>query len=255
MQINDVLIKWTGSKRLSSSQILQHFPQKINTYYEPFLGGGSILYALLSSNIEVQRIECSDLNAVLIKIFELVKSDPEDLLSFYTSLWPCSHEQYLQIRSEFNKDQDPRKFFYLTRTCRNGLIRFNSKGAFNVAFHQGRSGMTPKKLRSTILNWHHKLKNVHLFVRDYQSITSVEGDFIYLDPPYPATTPFYHNKMDYDLLWSWLSKQSHYALSMNGIEVPEYLYDEKYHIMSGFHRINRDQKTLIVDGLYVKTHK
>jgi hypothetical protein len=60
-RLQHVLIKWTGSKRRQAKQIVAQFPRKIATYYEPFLGGGSVLYELLGSDIEVGRFEVSDI--------------------------------------------------------------------------------------------------------------------------------------------------------------------------------------------------
>ena len=83
MRQNDILIKWTGSKRLQSPHIIKFFPKKIKTYREPFLGGGSMLYVLLSSDIEVENFECSDLNAPLIAIWQMVKDNPDELFNRY----------------------------------------------------------------------------------------------------------------------------------------------------------------------------
>ena len=58
--LQHVLIKWTGCKRRQARRIVEQFPRKIATYHEPFLGGGSVLYELLGSDIQVDRIECSD---------------------------------------------------------------------------------------------------------------------------------------------------------------------------------------------------
>ncbi len=64
--LQHVLIKWTGSKRRLAKQIVAKFPRRIATYYEPFLGGGSVLYELLGTDIEVGRFECSDICEPLI---------------------------------------------------------------------------------------------------------------------------------------------------------------------------------------------
>ena len=74
--LQHVLIKWTGSKRRQARQIVVRFPRQIATYYEPFLGGGSVLYELLGSDIEVGRIEFSDICEPLIALWQVVKDDP-----------------------------------------------------------------------------------------------------------------------------------------------------------------------------------
>jgi site-specific DNA-adenine methylase len=74
--LQHVLIKWTGSKRRLAKQIVAMFPCRISTYYEPFLGGGSVLYELLGTDIEVGRFECSDICEPLIALWNVVKDDP-----------------------------------------------------------------------------------------------------------------------------------------------------------------------------------
>ena len=64
--MNQPLIKWTGSKRPIANKIIQYFPNEIDTYYEPFLGGGSVLFELLRSDKVVNSFNCSDLNNNLI---------------------------------------------------------------------------------------------------------------------------------------------------------------------------------------------
>ena len=70
------LIKWSGSKRSQASEIIKYFPKEIDTYYEPFCGGCSVLRTLLESNIKVNRYICSDLNTELIELWRLIKSNP-----------------------------------------------------------------------------------------------------------------------------------------------------------------------------------
>jgi hypothetical protein len=80
INLKHVLIKWTGSKRRQAKQIVAKFPRQIATYYEPFLGGGSVLYELLGSDIEVGQFECSDICEPLIALWQVVKDDPNGLV-------------------------------------------------------------------------------------------------------------------------------------------------------------------------------
>ncbi len=82
-----VLIKWTGSKRRQAKQIVAKFPRQIVTYYEPFLGGGSVLYELLGTDIEVGRIEFSDICEPLIALWQVVKDDPKGLVEGSSASW------------------------------------------------------------------------------------------------------------------------------------------------------------------------
>ena len=102
-----ILIKWTGSKRRQAKQIVAKFPRKIATYYEPFLGGGSVLYELLGTDIEVGRIECSDICEPLIALWQAVKDDPNGLVEEYVKNWRLLQVSgaayYREVRQVFNK--------------------------------------------------------------------------------------------------------------------------------------------------------
>jgi DNA adenine methylase len=261
---DDVLVKWTGSKRIQAPHILKFFPAEIKTYYEPFIGGGSMLFVLMSSEIKTERIECSDLNFSLIDLWQLIKDDPDELLRFYVDRWPFEKEPYYALREEFNADKDPRKFFCLLRTCRNGLVRYNRAGRFTSAFHQRRKGVNPDRLEPVLYDWSRKLneRNVTFRARDYQGVQSEPGDFVYLDPPYASTEDFYYGMIDFEVFWEWLDQQGgDYAISLNGqkgeddctIDVPDRFYTQHILIDNGtnkFCQLNGNH-VWAKDSLYV----
>jgi DNA adenine methylase len=266
--MSDVLIKWIGSKRIQSPYILQHFPTKIKTYYEPFLGGGSMLHALLISKIEVESYVVSDLNPDLINIWKLAQTKPIELADAYEKMWENlgngGKEYYYKIRGEFNKDKDPTKFFFLLRTCRNGLVRYNSRGEFNPSFHLKRQGMRPHRMRSTILEWSRLIQRVGFKCCDYRTVLTEKEDFVYLDPPYatPKDFPIYYGMLPYQELWGWLRGQNcKYVLSLNGIkadkdntiDVPHDLYKTHHLIPNGTSKMDQllDRKLAAWDSLYV----
>ena len=81
-----VLIKWAGSKRIQADAIVREFPGEIETYYEPFVGSGAVLYRLLCSDIQVKRFRCSDICGPLIDLWNVIKTDPRMLLERYEVL-------------------------------------------------------------------------------------------------------------------------------------------------------------------------
>ena len=152
-------IKWSGSKRNQSEEIIKRFPQYIRTYYEPFIGGGSVLFQLMNSDIKVDNYICSDINKDLINLWNMIKDNPSKLCESYKTLWrelnaisdiEEKKKYYYEIREKFNKLKNPEYFMFLSRTCANGLIRFNSKGEFNSAFNSYRPGINPTKLEKII---------------------------------------------------------------------------------------------------------
>ena len=92
------VIKWSGSKRSQAENILTYFPKEIDTYYEPFCGGASVLRRLLSSDIKVNRYVCSDLNSGLIDLWNEIINNPERVSSYYKKLW-----------NELNQDDDKQR--------------------------------------------------------------------------------------------------------------------------------------------------
>ena len=193
--MNQPLIKYSGSKRFLAKQITSFFPNKINTYYEPFLGGGSVFLYLLRHNYNVKKYVCSDINVELIKLWKIVKNNPKQLIKYYTWFWNILNkfdtekhrkEVYYKTREVFNKTKSPYIFNFLTRTCFNGLIRYNKNNEFNVGFHPNRKGMQPLRFVE-IINYYHSLfacNNVSFEIMSFDKIKPLENDFVFLDPPY-----------------------------------------------------------------------
>lgn len=268
-----VLIKWTGSKRRQAPDILRHFPREIATYYEPFVGGGSVLQQLLSSDIEVQRIRCSDICRPLIDLWNLIKDDPRALFRSYEEMWSKMRdggkEHFYQVRKSFNHTGDPCEFFFLLRTCRNGLVRFNRRGEFTTVHHHGRSGIAPDKLGPVIAHWHEKLRgrDIQFTVGSFEEVRSRQRDFMYLDPPYhTAKAARYYGRFDYGQFFPWLERQrARYVLSLNGfvgdkdcrVDVPEWHYDEHVQIDVGKspYRPKDDESPFVTDSLYVRRER
>ena len=270
------VIKWSGSKRSQSSEIIKYFPKEIDTYYEPFCGGASILYVLMTSDIKVERYLCSDINSDLIELWDYIKRYPNIISDSYERLWKelnrdndihRQQEYYNKIRLLFNKERNPAHFMFLNRTCFNGLIRYNSNNEFNSPFHLNRPGIEPNKLRRIIEDWSKLLqKNDVAFVKcNYKEILSVEGDFMYLDPPYANTNGMYSGNFNNVDFFKWLNTvRADWALSYDGksgnddntYDVPKDLYSQHVYIKSGnssFKRIKQsDNKAMVFESLYLK---
>lgn len=113
------VIKWSGSKRSQANEIIKHFPKEIDTYYEPFCGGCSVLRTLLESDVKANKYVCSDLNTELIELWRMIKSNPDDVSFRYSLLWnelnmddnKSRKRLYFEmIRERFNKYKNPLDF-------------------------------------------------------------------------------------------------------------------------------------------------
>ena len=273
------VIKWTGSKRSQVHNIISNFPNEIDTYYEPFCGGASVLYALLKSEIKVNRFVLSDLNQDLINLWEIIKNQPKELGDYYEILWTNLNQideigwkssYYNTVRDRFNKNHNAMDFFFLLRTCFNGMVRYSKDGKFNTSYHLNRNGMLPNKIKMIINDWSKLLNdnNVEFICCDYKNIKPTENDFVYLDPPYNKTKGLYHGGIDNKELFQYMSElPCGYILSYDGfsgdtdstVNIPQELFDEHLYICSGnssFKRIVEvDNKAIVRESLYIKKYK
>lgn len=239
------LIKWTGSKRLHANEINSYFPD-YKRYFEPFLGGGALLFF----NCE-KKAYAYDIYEPLIKFWKLVRDEVDVVISDYKEKWNKLQADlpdfFYKVRSRFNESQNPLDLLFLSRTCVNGIVRFNRKGEFNNSFHLSRKGMKPEKFAKIAQDWSHVIKDVVFKCKDYTEILEEvdQGDFVYLDPPYAGNKDRYINeKIDLDEFFNFLKKLNnrsiHFALSFDGFRdnidlsypVPDNLYKRKVLVRS-----------------------
>lgn len=274
MKIQPV-IKWTGSKRKQSEVIVSYFPKQIKTYYEPFVGGGSVMFQLLNSNIEVEEYVCSDFNKDLIVLWNTIKNSPEKLITKYKGMWDelnkdedleRKKQYYNEVRERYNMNHQPEDFLFISRTCVNGLIRYNRNGKFNSSFHITRKGINPNTLEKIINQWSSKLKekNVQFIHQDYSEIKTLDGDYLYLDPPYAGTKGMYNGGINLEEFYVWLKQQNcGYALSFDGSsgdtvfsqEIPSELYTECKLLSNGnstFKKVKVNKNEQVLESLYLK---
>ena len=274
--IYEPVIKWSGSKRSQANDILQYFPKEIDTYYEPFCGGASILRRLLESDIKVKNFICSDLNNDLISLWNEIKNNPNKVLGYYITLWnelnfnddkERKKQYFNKVRERFNKEKSPLDFMFIMRTTTNGMPRYNKNGEFNNSFHITRNGIVPETLANIILKWSNLLNknNVEFKSCSYENIKPKENDFCYLDPPYANTKGMYYGVIDYTIFFDWIRNLScKYALSFDGVSgdinntysVPKDIYSKHEYLLSGnssFKRtIGKSNDSVVYESLYIR---
>lgn len=211
-------VKWSGSKRSQAAEIIRRFPSHINTYWEPFCGGCSVLRRLLDRPpllTSVKRFVCSDLNGDLIGLWKEIKNDPERLVIDYDSMWACLNQDddrerkkryFDEFRAQFNADRDPSKFLFIMRTTTNGMPRYNRERNFNNSFHITRNGIEPVSLRKILNEWSCVLRANDVEFRNcsYDQISPQAGDLVYMDPPYAASSGMYFCTFDVDRFFKWV---------------------------------------------------
>lgn len=180
-------LKWAGGKRSIIPQISAHLPDSFKDYYEPFLGGGAVFFAL--ENHIKHRTHLSDANMELILTYEVVQNDCEnliDVLQYHKK--KHSAEYYKKVREQHeNKDlvKLAARFIYLNKTCFNGLYRVNSSGRFNVPMGRyANPGICDEENLRAVSE---VLKTTSLTFGEFNKIKPGKDDFVYCDPPYHGT--------------------------------------------------------------------
>lgn len=261
------IIKWSGSKRSQTEQILRYFPKEMDTYYEPFIGGGSVLYGVLKNKLCNQSV-ASDICKPLIDLWNMILLDSNTLIEYYSLFWNklqiYGQDIYYESRDRFNADYNPLDFFCINRTCFNGLVRFSNDGKFNVSFHLTRKGIEPRKLKQIANDWLSVLENKVTFLNvDYEKCieSATENDLIYFDPPYAHTKGMYGEEFDHNRFFKTLenlnNKNIRWLLSYDGnrypdTTIPQNLYKHHYLLDSGNSSFSRlkNKQVYVKESIY-----
>nr|WP_307361940.1 Dam family site-specific DNA-(adenine-N6)-methyltransferase [Curtobacterium flaccumfaciens] len=184
-------IRWPGSKRLLLRQLLELVPARVATYYEPFLGGGSLLLAL-----RPQQAVIGDVLDPLMAAWAAVKSDPDALLA-QLDRWPFNRDFYMKLRAEERRNpiEKAARFLYLNRGAYGGIWRVNSRGLFNVPWADPKTPSLLDEVNLREVSAYLNKAEVQLMCVDWQEVTrnASAGDLVFLDPPYSkgrAQRPF-----------------------------------------------------------------
>lgn len=197
-------IKWVGGKGQLLSEINKLYPvelgKNINKYAEIFVGGGAVLFDILSK-YKLDEVYISDKNLELINTYKSIRDNVDILIKSLKEMeeqyipldtenrkdyYYKKREEYnsLKINSEVNNIEKAVLFIFLNKTCFNGLYRVNKKGEFNVPMGAYKK---PKICdEENLKNVSLVLKKVKIIYADYREGESFidEKTFVYIDPPY-----------------------------------------------------------------------
>ena len=196
-------VKWAGGKGNLLQKLEALLPADFDdlknvTYIEPFVGGGAMLFYMLTAHQNIRRVVINDINKDLIRCYQLVKENPQTLIELlrpfeqrYYALDEDERRLYFyEVRNEYNNseltaDQRAACFIFLNHTCFNGLYRENASGGFNVPFGRYKKPIICNE--DVIMADHKVLYKVDIICGDYKNVLSHLGkgyNFIYFDPPY-----------------------------------------------------------------------
>jgi DNA adenine methylase len=137
-------LKWAGGKGQLLTEIERRLPPglkrgEIDTYVEPFVGGGAVFFHIVQRYEDIKRFYLFDINNDLVNCYNAIKNDVDSLIKELKQLentfLPLDKldrkDFYYRIRDKFNSDRHTAKLIFLNRTCYNGLYRVNRKDEFN----------------------------------------------------------------------------------------------------------------------------
>jgi DNA adenine methylase len=177
-------LRWAGGK----TWLLKHIKQitgniKFNNYHEPFLGGGAVFF----SNTLIKIAFLSDLNEELINTYQVIKENPEEVISILKT-YDNNEDFYYYLRKEkpIDKKVCAARFIYLNHTSFNGIYRVNKNGDYNVPYgFRNVDYIEEEKIRSASS----ALQKANIFHGDFiDSLDNIKsGDLVFLDPPYTVS--------------------------------------------------------------------
>ena len=188
-------VKWAGGKRQLITQIRERMPEKYNDYYEPFIGGGAVIFDLLPANalindinkalINTYRTICNELDAFLKEVNRLDNDMWEDGKKYYYTI--REHYNDKLMRSEYDVELAA-LFVFINKHCFNGLYRVNGKGLFNVPYNNSRRVSVDEDV---IIATSEYLRGVTIIDGDFEQAckNAKKGDFVFIDSPYAPLNP------------------------------------------------------------------
>ena len=183
------VLKWVGGKRQLLKDIEIHIPRKFSTFYEPFLGGGAVLF-----HLQPHKAVVNDINEELINVYTVIRDSVEELIEDLKK-HKNEAEYFYNIR-ELDRDKEAynrlssikkaSRLIYLNKTCYNGLFRVNQQGEFNTPFGRYKNpNIVNEVTLRAVSNYFNKAQITFKCIDFEESVKGIrKGSFVYFDPPY-----------------------------------------------------------------------
>lgn len=181
-------LKWAGGKRQLINVIREHLPEKYQNYYEPFVGGGALLF-----HLQPKKAIVGDINAELINCYQVLKNSHSELIKDL-SKHVNDKDYFYQVRSWDREEsyvyrnliEKASRIIFLNKTCFNGLYRVNLNGQFNTPFGRYKNPFIVDIETLNDVSEYLNKSSLEILNLDFQDCLkgATENDFVYLDPPY-----------------------------------------------------------------------
>ncbi|HAK47339.1 MAG TPA: modification methylase [Spirochaeta sp.] len=187
------IVKWVGGKRQLLSEIGSNFPNDISNgscpYYEPFVGGGAVLFNLKPHNAVI-----NDRNEELVNVYRIIRDEPEALINelgrhrnesdYFYDIRTMDRDD--AVYSGLNNIERASRIIFLNKTCYNGLYRVNKSGQFNAPFGRYRNPNIVNEHKIRAISDYFNTADVKILNTDFETALDgiSPGAFVYFDPPY-----------------------------------------------------------------------
>lgn len=192
------IVKWVGGKRQLLKDIHSHLPADVRqgecAYYEPFIGGGAVLFYL-----QPEKAVINDTNEELVNLYRVIKDKPQELIADLHR--HKNEEEYFYLIRGIDRNETKflrlsdveraSRIIFLNKTCYNGLFRVNSSGQFNTPFGRYKNPKIVNEIKIGAISRYFNSADIRILNTDFESaLVGISADsFVYFDPPYdPVST-------------------------------------------------------------------
>lgn len=188
-------VKWAGGKRQLLDRIAERMPEFYGNYFEPFIGGGAVLFGL-----QPQSAVINDINPSLTNTYKIIRESPDSFIreikKIDCEMWEDGKKYYYALREYYNKKLMNEEFdielaalfVFINKHCFNGLYRVNGRGLFNVPYNNSRQESIDE---ASIMDVSEYLKKIKILTGDFEVACNEAkaGDFVFFDSPYAPLNP------------------------------------------------------------------
>ncbi|SIN68294.1 DNA adenine methylase [Singulisphaera sp. GP187] len=195
------LLKWVGNKQRFAHNIVSYFPSQFGTYYEPFIGSGSVLATLAPA-----QAVGSDVFPPLTEIWQTLHRAPETLIRWYAErrasmMGGEKVAQYERIKASFNAAPNAADLLFLCRSCYGGVVRFRKRDGYMSTRCGVHTPIPATKFALRVREWSRRTAGTTFLLADFEEAMSQAkaGDFVYCDPPYTDTQAILYGAQSFRL--------------------------------------------------------
>lgn len=177
------IVKWSGGKKDELKNIIPYIPNNYDIYLEPFIGGGAVFF-----NQNPDKAVINDVHKELTDFYTAIKNGNAGAIYDFMKSHPNDEATYYKVRSYDNTDalDNAKRFYYLRKTCFRGMLRYNSKGEFNIPYGRYKT-YNFEEIKNK--EYETLLKRTEIFNKSFEAIFNDynnSNNFMFLDPPYDS---------------------------------------------------------------------